>query len=373
MSWPRVKLRNIVVANYGKALKKEQRVESGAHSVFGSAGEVGFHDKALYSHPTIIVGRKGSVGEVIWAPNGGWTIDTAYYLERHDENVIDLRYLFHALKRANLARHTIATSIPGLNRDDFYETQILLPPLPEQKRIAAILDKADAIRRKRQQAIQLADDFLRAVFLDMFGDPVTNPKGIEKRPVTHLADIVTGFAFKSGSYIQDSPEAVRLCRGANTLTGYFDWDDTVYWPINELEEIESYLINAGDIILAMDRPWISSGLKICVFPENERPTYLVQRVARLRPKSPIYTDYIYACINSTAFANHCCPTETTVPHISPIELRSFEVLAPDDASILKFHDVVSKMRGSQLIMEAALSASRTAFNSLNQKAFSGQL
>lgn len=55
--------------------------------------------------------------------------------------------------------------------------EIPLPPLPEQKRIAAILDKADAIRRKRQQAIQLADDFLRAVFLDMFGDPVTNPKG----------------------------------------------------------------------------------------------------------------------------------------------------------------------------------------------------
>ncbi|WP_425375596.1 restriction endonuclease subunit S [Pseudomonas aeruginosa] len=55
--------------------------------------------------------------------------------------------------------------------------EIPLPPLPEQKRIAAILDKADSIRRKRQQAIQLADDFLRSVFLDMFGDPVTNPKG----------------------------------------------------------------------------------------------------------------------------------------------------------------------------------------------------
>ncbi len=61
--------------------------------------------------------------------------------------------------------------------------EIPLPPLPEQKRIAAILDKADGIRRKRQQAIQLADDFLRAVFLDMFGDPVTNPKGWEVKPL----------------------------------------------------------------------------------------------------------------------------------------------------------------------------------------------
>ena len=67
-----------------------------------------------------------------------------------------------------------------------------LPPLPEQKRIAAILDKAEAIRRKRQQAIQLADDFLRAVFLDMFGDPVTNPKGWELLPFSAVGTLDRG-------------------------------------------------------------------------------------------------------------------------------------------------------------------------------------
>ena len=70
--------------------------------------------------------------------------------------------------------------------------EIPLPPLPEQKRIAAILDKADAIRRKRQQAIQLADDFLRAVFLDMFGDPNSNPKGADILSMTEVFDIKTG-------------------------------------------------------------------------------------------------------------------------------------------------------------------------------------
>ena len=78
-----------------------------------------------------------------------------------------------------------ATTVAIVSKSKFEELQIPLPPLEEQKRIAAILDKADAIRRKRQQAIQLADDFLRSVFLDMFGDPVTNPKGWE---VKHLGD-----------------------------------------------------------------------------------------------------------------------------------------------------------------------------------------
>ena len=255
----------------------------------------------------------------------------------------------------------------------FKELEIPLPPLDEQKRIAAILDKADAIRRKRQQAIQLADDFLRSVFLDMFGDPVTNPKGFKKAAITELSDVITGYAFKSAEYVQDSENSVRLCRGANTLTGYFEWKDTAYWDRDKLKGIENYIINSGDVILAMDRPWISSGLKVCVFPANQRTTYLVQRVARIRPKQAIYTDYLYSCILSSAFEKHCCPTETTVPHISPVELKNFEVLVPDEKLVQKYHDVVFKVRSSMLAMEESLLEANSAFNSLSQKAFAGEL
>src|SRR5690606_25543766 len=205
---------------------------------------------------------------------------------------VDSDYFYHLLGSDLLKRRFSALAagavVKNLNIDLVKGVEIPLPPLPEQKRIAAILDKADAIRRKRQQAIQLADDFLRAVFLDMFGDPVTNPKGFKKAPLTDLADVITGFAFRSNEYVSDSPEAVRLCRGANTLTGYFDWSDTAFWPKNKLEKLDGYLIKAGDIILAMDRPWISNGLKVCVFPENQRKTYLVQRVARLRTHRGAY-------------------------------------------------------------------------------------
>lgn len=263
--------------------------------------------------------------------------------------------------------------VKNLNKDIVKGLEIPLPPLTEQKLIAAILDKADAIRRKRQQAIQLADEFLRAVFLDMFGDPVTNPKGFKKVPITDLADVITGFAFKSNEYVSDSPEAVRLCRGANTLTGYFDWSDTAFWPKNKLEKLDSYLIQAGDIILAMDRPWISSGLKVCVFPQNQRETYLVQRVARLRPHRGAYTDYIYSCIKSQAFEKHCCPTETTVPHISPIELKNYEVLLPNAELIDKYHLVVSNINRNLARMVDGKCRSEDILSALSQRAFSGQL
>jgi len=96
----------------------------------------------------------------------------------------DARYLFHYLQTVRLPENL------GYSRHFKYlkECVVPKPSLEEQKRIAAILDKADSLRRKRQQAIRLSDDFLRAIFLDMFGDPVTNPKGW---PVKDLRSVVT--------------------------------------------------------------------------------------------------------------------------------------------------------------------------------------
>ncbi|HAP0344062.1 TPA: restriction endonuclease subunit S, partial [Escherichia coli] len=188
-----VKLGDVINVHYGKALKADQRVSNGSVHVFGSSGIVGNHDKTLCSYPTIIIGRKGSVGAITWAPDGGWIIDTAYYVEIKDNNKLDLRYLFYILSGIDLTKKTITTSIPGLNRGDLYDTFIKLPPFEEQKRIVDLLDKAEGIRQKREQAIKLADDFLRATFATMYGNPITNPK---KWPVHLMGEIIE---FKGGN------------------------------------------------------------------------------------------------------------------------------------------------------------------------------
>lgn len=159
MSSAMVKLGDVINVHYGKALKADQRVSNGSVHVFGSSGIVGNHDKTLCSYPTIIIGRKGSVGAITWAPSGGWIIDTAYYVEIKDNNKLDLRYLFYILSGIDLTKKTITTSIPGLNRDDLYDTFIKLPPFEEQKRIVDLLDKAEGIRQKREQSIKLAIGF----------------------------------------------------------------------------------------------------------------------------------------------------------------------------------------------------------------------
>lgn len=126
----------------------------------------------------------------------GATASTGYCILRADEKNLHGRYLYYWVQTSSfvedLMSKAIGANYPAVSDKIIKESYIPLPSLPEQKRIAAILDKADAIRRKRQQAIQLADDFLRAVFLDMFGDPNSNPKGADILSMTEVFDIKTG-------------------------------------------------------------------------------------------------------------------------------------------------------------------------------------
>ena len=368
--WPLVPLKNVATLKRGYDLPVDARAE-GSVPIYAANGKNGVHNKVKIKGPGVITGRSGTIGKVHYCEGDFWPLNTALYVTDFHGN--HPRWIYYMLSSFKLERFSEGAGVPTLNRNLVHDELIPLPPLHEQKRIATILDKAAAISRKRQQAIHLADDFLRAVFLDMFGDSVSNPRGFRKGSITELAEVITGNAFKSDEYIGDSEAAVRLCRGTNVLTSYFDWSDTAYWPKNKISGLERYLLSSGDVILAMDRPWISSGLKVCIFVDGEKDTYLVQRVARLRPKAAMLSEYIYSCIKSKAFERHCCPTETTVPHISPIELRSYEVLIPDEVALFKYHQAVTKVKlAIDGMQEAALRAG-DAFESMSQKAFAGQL
>jgi type I restriction enzyme S subunit len=155
--------------NYGDGLKESVR-KAGKIPVFGSNGIVGWHDQAITAGPTIIIGRKGSIGEINWSDGPCFPIDTTYYVEK-TKLPCDLRWLYFLFKKINLTRFNKSAAVPGLSREDVYEQRIPFPVLAEQKRIAGMLAEADRLRRARRYALELSDTFLPAAFLDLFGDP----------------------------------------------------------------------------------------------------------------------------------------------------------------------------------------------------------
>jgi type I restriction enzyme, S subunit len=135
--WTHAQVGDVVQFNYGKGLKDADR-RGGPVPVYGSNGVVGQHDVALTAGPTIIVGRKGSVGAVHFSPKSCWPIDTTYFID--DFGGLDPTYLVHALRSLRLEELDTSTAIPGLNRNDAYRQTIFVPPAPEQQRIVNAVD-----------------------------------------------------------------------------------------------------------------------------------------------------------------------------------------------------------------------------------------
>src|SRR5690606_6756753 len=183
-------------------------------------------------------------------------------------------------------------------------------------------------------------------------------------------DFLTGFAFKSNDF---KSSGIKLCRGINVLTGYLDWNSTAYWDSSEHDKFKKFELKKDDIVIAMDRPWISSGFKISMIGEEDKDILLVQRVARLRSKESSYSNFIYHLLDSHNFKNHCNVTETTIPHISPTDFKTFLIPDASQSQILKFDKFAKAVRAQKQAMRISLEKSNDFFNSLQQKAFNGTL
>jgi len=144
------------------------------------------------------------------------------------------------------------------------------------------------------------------------------------------ADLLTGFPFKSALY-SEHPEGVPLLRGDNIAQGHLRWDGVKRWPASEAGSYHDYLLESGDLVLAMDRPWIEAGLKFARVRPSDTPALLVQRVARLRGRrESLDTRFLYYLIGSAAFTQHvlAVQTGTAVPHVSGRQILEFPFHRP---------------------------------------------
>lgn len=155
---------------------------------------------------------------------------------------------------------------------------------------------------------------------------------ISKYPVEKLdlnADIQPGFAFKSERFT-DNPDDIPLVKGENVHQGYVDWLGAKHWPADEYDSLSKYHLVPGDVVLAMDRPWVTAGLKWSYIKPHDPNSLLVQRVARIRAKNKLEQEYLRHVISSSYFANYLQPivTGVNVPHISGKQIGAFRIPIP---------------------------------------------
>jgi len=137
--WEVKSLGEALPLSYGKGLKKTNRIKTGKFAVYGSSGLVGIHSISLTNKPALIIGRKGSVGEIYFSPRPCWPIDTTYYVE--EKNGLYLPFFLYLLKGLRLGRFDKSTAIPGLSRDDYNSIKVVVAPLSIQKQVVGEIEK----------------------------------------------------------------------------------------------------------------------------------------------------------------------------------------------------------------------------------------
>lgn len=251
-AWPEVTLRDVCELSYGKSLPKAERSGRG-FAVFGSNGEVGRHDQALTSGSTIVIGRKGSFGEVVYSAEPCWPIDTTYYVDETSTDA-DLRWLYYRLKALPLTELNRAAAVPGLNRDDAYAQRLLLPPIEEQRRIAAVLDAADALRAKRRQALAKLDTLTQAIFVDMFLRPASSrwhKRSVEELAAKKKGSIRTGPFGSQLLHSEFTDEGVAVLGIDNAVQNRFAWGERRYISEEKYSQLERYTVFPGDVLVTI--------------------------------------------------------------------------------------------------------------------------
>ncbi len=179
--WPMVELGDVCVFEYGKPLKKEDR-KNGKYPVFGSNGVVGYHNKYLIRGPCIIVGRKGTAGEITYSENDCFPIDTTFFVRLKNKNQYDLKCLYFIMRMSGLKNLKTQSNVPGLNRNEAYKLPIPLPPLEEQKRIAGVLSQIQKAITAQDKLIKVTRELKQATMKHLFTygtreTSVANPSG----------------------------------------------------------------------------------------------------------------------------------------------------------------------------------------------------
>ncbi len=383
MSWPSVKIKDVAKVVTGKTPLKSKSEYYGGDIPFITPSELGFVDMLEPKHTltelgatqiklipaeTVMVCCIGSLGKLAIATREVGTnqqINSVIF----DKSKVFPKFGFYALSLLKpLMQHVApSTTVAIINKSSFENFTISLPPLEEQKRIAAILDKADAIRRKRQAAIELADQFLRSVFLDMFGDPVTNPKGWEKKTLGELSSVKTGSTPSrndSGNYSGDIPWVKTT-----EVIGKKIYGTEELLTKEGLESSSCKVYPKESIVLAMygqGKTRGRTGMLAIDCATN-------QACAVILPSKNISQIFLWEYLKLSYQQVRKMGRGGNQSNLNLSLVKSIEVILPPRSAQNKFIERVSKIQNiiekneSQLVREGLL------FLSLSQKAFNGEL
>ncbi|MDR1212930.1 MAG: restriction endonuclease subunit S [Propionibacteriaceae bacterium] len=365
LGWAFETVGTLATFEYGAALQAERRSGDG-YPVFGSNGQVGKHSSSLMQGPGIVVGRKGTVGAVVWSETPFWPIDTTYYVLPRPG--IDLRWLYWVLLSLELGRFDSSTGVPGLNRKDAYDQMVCRPPLPEQRRIAEILDTLDDQIQFTEAALTKALTVEEALFESLARTANTAPIRLgtllSASPKNGYSPVSAGEV--TGSYLV----------GLGCLTKHgFEARQLKNAPAND-PLLQPALLHDGDLLLSRSNTRELVGMA-GVFRDVGVRCYYPDLMMRLPTKPQVNVAFLEMALRSNAvrtqIQNLAGGTSGSMVKVSGAGVSGLTVELPEPPEQESIMRVVLAARSQRLDIASSLSKFRALRTGLMADLLSGHV
>jgi type I restriction enzyme, S subunit len=294
-----------------------------------------------------------------------------------DPKIVESRYLFHALqyKLPEFISRSVGGAQPNISQQIIRNTQVALPPLDEQCRIAAILDAADALRAKRRATLAKLDTLAQSIFIEMFGDPILNPFQF---PVDRLEEVLSqplqnGAYFPQGSYSENGIEMVHMSDAFYRVIVRGNLRRVLCEP----DIAKKYSLLDTDIIVARRSLNYEGAAKPCRIPKSELPLIFESSFIRVSPNlQKISTAYLFHYLeNNRVRREYVRPfvTQSTISGINQTNLARLPVIRPPIELQQEFSATETSIEVQRLILDQDLKLFDALFASVQHRAFRGEL
>lgn len=294
---------------------------------------------------------------------------------RPNKAKLDRNYLFAFIQsqQERICALGQGATVPGIGKGDIEKLQIPYFPLPEQRRIAAILDKADAIRRKREEGIRLTEELLRSTFLDMFGDPATNERAWPTIFLKEAASRITKGESPKWQGFQYQESGVRFVTSENVLWGKMSIDQPKFIPAAFDEKLRRSHLQEKDVLINLVGASIG---RACLVPKCALPGNVNQAVGVITLRQEVMLpDFLLHLLLTPQVQLQLKGgiVESARANISLSTVSSTELICPDLPIQRRWHDVSKHINHDLLNRMNAAKVANHLFDSLVQRAFRGEL
>ncbi len=331
----------------------------------------------LIKRNSVLLPRSGSVALNHRAILGqdSYMVSHICALEVQDKKTLYYKFLYYYLTTVDMKKFMKKTTgLDAITFESLGRISIPLPPLSEQKRIAAILDKADNLRQKNKQLLATYDELLQATFLDMFGDPVTNPKGWNMIQINKLCDVQGGLQLSSKR--NALPIQAPYLRVANVYRNRLELTEIKKIGLTEKEK-DKTLLKKNDILIVEGHGNKNEIGRCALWDGSIGECVHQNHLIRVRISEELITPtYLCYFINSEGGRRQMFKTSNTTSGLNTIstgKVKQMNTLVPPLNQQIQFAQIVENIEAQKAKIKQSLQESEDLFGVLEQKAFKGKL